>query len=203
MPLKRFLREARAGWAGATTALREIAQRTDRSIQFARLRVDQWELGRELALAYRSFGQRVAELMTGHQHAAAADDPELQQLSTAIDRLTSRVDALTQRLASLHLEEPEQATMMLRQRLRTAGFAEVVATISDRSLHRAKRLADLQKHGEWLVIAVVRRGVPFIPDGATVLTAGDELLLAGPAPACEQAKMMLEQLAPPDYPQQL
>jgi K+/H+ antiporter YhaU regulatory subunit KhtT len=213
MPFKRLLRETRAGWAGVTTALREIAQRTDRSVQFARLRLDQWELGRELTFAYRSFGQRVAELVTAHEAraagplggapGAATDDPELHRLTTVIGRHQSRIESLAQRLASLHLEEPEQATVVLRQRLRAAGFVEVVARISTRSLHLGKRLADLQKRGEWLVIAVVRRGAPFVPDGATIMTAGDELLLAGPASACERAKITLEELEPssgPDAP---
>jgi len=210
MPFKRLLREARAGWAGVTTALREIAQRTDQSVQFARLRLDQWELGRELAFAYRGFGQRVAELVLAQEARAAsrggapgapADDPELHRLAAVISRLQLRIESLAQRLAALHLEEPEEATALLRQRLRAAGFVEVVARISSRSLHLGKRLADLQKHGEWLVIAVVRRGAPFVPHGATIMTADDELLLAGPAPACEQAKILLEELEPPSGPE--
>ena len=210
MPLKRFLRELKAGWSGAAVAVREIAQRTDRSVQFAKHRLDQWELNRELRLAYRSFGQRIAELALVRRpedgglaeavaagSPAAADDPELHRLVTAISRLQSRIDSLSKQLASLHLEEPEQATLLLRQRLHAAGFAEVAATIAPRSLYCGKRLSDVRQQGEWIVTAIVRHGAPFVPEGTTTLMVGDELLLVGPANVCEQAKMMLEQLELP------
>lgn len=201
MPLKRLTRTLTIGWSGFTTAVREIAQRTDRSVQFAKLRLDQWEMARELTLAYRSFGQRLAELAGPGQapDQPIHDDPEIQRLLSAIGKIRMRLDDMTQQLASLHLEEPEQAAFSLRRKMRAVGLAEMTATIPAMSPYTGKRMADLPRRGEWIAVALFRRGTPFIPDGSTTLMAGDELLLVGPAMTCEQAKVMLEQSElPPD-----
>lgn len=208
MPLRRLTRAVIIGWSGLAAAVQEIAQRTDRAIQLAKLRVDQWELARELTLTYRSFGERLAELAipsaagsVGSAPAGTlADDPEIHRLLATISRLKARLDAVTQQLATLHLEEPEQAAVSIRRRLRSAGLAEISATIPPRSLHGGKCLADLSKQGEWIVTAVIRHKAPFVPDGSTTIMPGDELLLFGPAIVCEQAKLMLEQPEPAPGP---
>ncbi|MEW6325357.1 MAG: TrkA C-terminal domain-containing protein [Nitrospirota bacterium] len=179
------------------TALQEIALRTDRTVQFAKLRLDQWEIARDLTLTYRSLGRRLAELVSPEAAApAVAEDPELQRLLGAVTRLRLRLDAMTQQVASLHLAEPEQAAFSVRRQLRAAGLVEMSVAIPRRALHGGRRLAELSTQGEWIAIAVIRRGAPFVPDGSTTLLPGDELLLFGPAIACEQAKLMLEQPEP-------
>jgi hypothetical protein len=221
MPFKRLTRTLRSGLSGAKTAVLEIAHRTDRTVQLARLRFDQWELNRELSVAYGDFGQRVADLLlagrSGIAPATSAplqpagipsgmptampteidDDPELHRLTSQIGRLQERVNGSLQQIAAFHLEEPDQAALGLRRRLRAAGYAEVVAAIGPQSLHKGRRLADIEKRGEWIVIVIMRRGAPFVPDGSTVLMAGDELCLFGPAVACERARLLLEQPEPP------
>lgn len=208
MPFRRLTRAVTVGWSGVAAAVQEIAQRTDRAIQLAKLRVDQWELARELTLTYRSFGERLAELTfpgaAGSTEPPAsgtlADDPEVHRLLASIGRLKAQLDAMTQQLATLHLEEPEQAAGSIRRRLRAAGLAEISATIPPHSLHGGKRLADLSKQGEWIITAVIRHGAPFVPDGSTTIMPGDEVLLFGPAIVCEQAKLMLELPEPASGP---
>ena len=199
MAIRRRLRqELKTLLAGIKTATLEIAHRTDRSMQLAKLRLDLWESTRELTLAYSGFGQRVAELSSTGPGAVSmpADDPELKRLGAAIEQLQGRLRALTQRIAALHLEVGEPAAMEQRRRLQAAGFAEVAVTIGPNTLYCGHRLGDLPKQHEWTAVAVIRHGMPFVPTGATVLTAGDEWLLFGPAAACEAAKLSLEQPAP-------
>lgn len=202
-------RTLKAGLAGLTTAIREVATRTDRAVQLTRLRVALWELNRELLIGYREFGQRIAELAltAGVDHTpidmVSPDDPELIRVTGVIERLRARMENLTQQLAALDLEAPEEAGALLRRRLHTAGLTELVAIIPDRSLHANRPLSDLRETTDWLITAIIRNGAPFVPDGATTLQPGDELVLFGSAIACEQAKLFLERTVDETYPQTL
>jgi hypothetical protein len=200
MPLKRFTRNFKAGWAGLSTAVREIAARTDRSVQSAKLRWNHWEAGRELALAYQRFGRRIAELAISQaiSHDAPprppsfADDPELIPLAAQIGALRSRIATISQQLAPLHMEESEQPASAARQYVQAAGFTQVVAVVPADSIHCGKSLKEVRRDGEWLALVVIRQGTPFLPTGSTTLTAGDQLVLFGHALACEQAKWSIE-----------
>jgi K+/H+ antiporter YhaU regulatory subunit KhtT len=202
-------RNIKAGWAGLTTAIREVATRTDRAVQLTRLRVALWELNRELLIGYREFGQRVAELaLTARAdhtptETVSPNDPELIRVTGVIERLRARMETLAQQLAALDLETPEESGTTLRRRLHTAGFTELVAVIPGRSPHTNKPLSDVRRTAQWLITAIIRNGAPFVPDGATTLQPGDELVLFGSAIACEQAKLFLEQTIEETYPQTL
>jgi K+/H+ antiporter YhaU regulatory subunit KhtT len=202
-------RNLKAGWAGLSTAVREVATRTDRAVQLARLRVALWELNRELLTGYREFGRRVAELGLAARadhapiEAVSPDDPELIRVTGVIERLRARMENLIQQLAALDLEAPEESGASLRRRLHTAGLTELVAIIPGRSPHANKPLSDVRQTAEWLITAIIRNGAPFVPDGATTLQSGDELVLFGSAIACEQAKLFLERTVEETYPQSL
>ncbi|HUJ78733.1 MAG TPA: TrkA C-terminal domain-containing protein [Nitrospiria bacterium] len=207
-------RQLKAGWAGLTTAFREVATRTDRAVQLMRLRIDLWELNRELLIQYREFGRRVSELALISSPAAGtiiqaqgetvpADDPEVLRVSGQIERLRARMELLTQQLATLSLEAPEDAGAPLRRRLQTAGMTDVVAIIPARSPFAHRPLAAIQPLSECVITAIIRNGTPFIPAGGTTLEPGDELMLFGTAMACEQAKLYLERIEEDTYPQSL
>jgi len=220
MPLRLLnTRNLKAGWTGLTTAIREVAARTDRAVQLARLRITLWDLNRELLIAYREFGQRVAELALaggperGQTHPGATgqvptesvppDDPELIRVAGVIERLRARMENLTQQLAALNLEAPEDSGVTLRRRLRTAGLTEVVAVIPRRSPHANKPLSAIRPTAECMITTIIRNGTPFVPAGDTTLQPGDELVLFGSAIACEQAKLFLERTVEETFPQSL
>jgi len=199
-------KQLKAGWAGLSAAIREIAARTDRGVQFARLRLTLLEVDRELQMAYRLFGQRTAELVLAvptPPDNLDPDDPELQRLAGIIVRIQARMDHLTQQLAALDLEAPAESTQALRQRLHAAGFIELAAVIAGHSPHARTQLDELKPLRECVITAIIRNGAPFVPTGSTALLPGDEIVIFGPAVACEQAKMFLEQTLAPDYPQAL
>jgi K+/H+ antiporter YhaU regulatory subunit KhtT len=209
----------KAGWAGLTTAVQEVAARTDRAVQLARLRIALWDLNRELLIAYREFGQRVADLAlsigtgsgrtnwseTSHRQAETvpADDPELTRVAGVIERVSARMDNLTQQIAALNLESSEESGATLRQRLQTAGLTELVAVIPRRSPLSNKPLADLKPMAECVIMTIIRNGTPFVPAGSTTLQSGDEVVLFGSAIACEQSKVYLERTAEETFPQSL
>jgi len=203
-------RNLKAGWAGLTEAVRAIAVRTDRAVQLARLRLTLWELDRELLIAYRELGQRLAELVLTSRAAGRfrtdtvpADDPASLQLLEMINRLRSRMEHLTQQIAALNLEAPDESILSMRRRLQAAGLTEVVAVIARRSPHAHKRLSDVRPTAECIVTTMIRNGSPFVPTGDSTLLPGDELVLFGPAVACERAKLFFERTAEGDYPQQM
>ena len=207
-------RHFKAGWTGLTTAVREVATRTDRAVQLARLRIALWELNRELLVVYREFGRRVSELALkpgtagdAVTHASSgtipSDDPELIRVSGEIERLQARLELLTQQLAALNLEAPEETGAPLRRRLHTAGLMELVAIIPKRSPLARRSLATVKPMAECVITAIIRNGTPFVPSGVTRLEPGDELVLFGSAMACEQAKLYFERMEEETFPQVL
>jgi len=212
-------RKLKAGWAGLATAVQEVATRTDRAVQLARLRIALWDLNRELLIAYREFGQRVADLAlsigtgsgrtnqgeTNHRQAetVSPDDPELIRVAGVIERLLARMENLTQQIAALNLESPEESGATLRRRLQTAGLTELVAAIPRRSPLANRPLSDVRPMAECVIMTIIRNGTPFVPAGATMLQSGDEVVLFGSAIACEQAKVFLERTAEENFPQTL
>jgi K+/H+ antiporter YhaU regulatory subunit KhtT len=202
-------RNLKAGWSGLTSAIQEIATRTDRVIQLARMRIALWELNRELQISYREFGQRVAELAltTRVDHTMmetlSPDDPELIRAMSVIERLRARIETLIQQLAALHLEAPEESGSPLWRRLHAAGLTELVAVIPARSPHANLPISNVQQTADWLITAIIRNGTPFVPDSATTLQPGDELVLFGSAIACERSKLFLERTEEETYPQSL
>jgi hypothetical protein len=207
-------RHIKAGLTGLATAVREVATRTDRAVQLARLRIALWELNRELLIVYREFGQRVSELALNPgsvsgvvDHTASgpipSDDPELIRVSGEIERLQARLELLTQQLAALNLEAPEDWDAPLRRRLHTAGLMEIVAVIPKRSPLARRPLSSVRSTAECVITAIIRNGSPFVPSGATTLEPGDELVLFGSAMACEQAKQYFERTEEETFPQTL
>jgi K+/H+ antiporter YhaU regulatory subunit KhtT len=212
-------RKLKAGWAGLATAVQEVATRTDRAVQLARLRIALWDLNRELMIAYREFGQRVADLAlsigTGSGRATqgethhrqveiiSPDDPELIRVAGVIERILARMETLTQQIAALHLESPGETGAMLRKRLQTAGLTELVAVIPRRSPLAGTPLSDVRPMTECVIMTIIRNETPFVPDGVTKLLSGDEVVLFGSALACEQAKVFLERTAEETFPQTL
>lgn len=212
-------RKLKAGWAGLATAIQEVATRTDRAVQLARLRIALWDLNRELLIAYREFGQRVADLAlsigtgsggthqseTNHRQAEtiSPDDPELMRVAGVIERLLARMENLTQQIAALNLESPEVSGATLRRRLLTAGLTELVAVVPRRSPFANRPLSDIRPMTECVIMTIIRNGTPFVPAGGTTLQSGDEVVLFGSAIACEQAKVFLERTAEETFPQTL
>jgi len=167
-----------------------ISEKTSEMSKLAKMKWDRRSIEKEIHQILISMGEKVYEGRTGVDEAAmegalSESIQKLHALEQALEAKNSEIDTFTAKIDSRQVKG-------LKQDLEMGDGTIEQIVVGEQSALAGKKLMEIKLPKAVLVGTIVREEAVIIPDGKTVLQAGDKITLLGKIDDVEKAKTQLE-----------
>lgn len=170
----RLMKDLQVSLAGIKEGVERIAEQADLKMKVAKLSLETAEVEKDLESDFRSLGE-LAYRDAISRPADFYDRPDVQDAMQRVRRQTDAIRGLERRIDRIRESRTEENLIEAAGYMKDADWSVECFQVVSGSAAVGKPLSDAQKPASILVVSIVRAGAFELPEGRTVLEAGDQV----------------------------